>query len=173
MGSARRRTERASARLRRAASLCVAAGLCLTGPGCGHVAAPVPASANVESSSPPAYVATFRLQDAGDDAEGVPHTRVDFVMHSPGAPSRVEALGREAGGCVERPAREGELLRVGCWWGPSECQWVARRDATGLLLLRAEGPREALPAATDDSATWEARVHIALPAGTVVTRLGD
>ena len=94
-------------------------------------------------------------------------------MHSPGAPSHVEALGTEPGGCVDRPAREGELLRIGCWWGPSECQWVARRDATGIQLLRAEGPREGLPPATVDNAAWEARAHLELPAGTVVTRLSD
>jgi hypothetical protein len=121
----------------------------------------------------PSYVATFRLQDAGEDAEGVPRTRVDFVMHSAGAPSVAEALGSEAGGCVERPARGGELLRVDCWWGPDESHWVARRVPWGVALLRAEGPREALPPADADSHAWEVRGRVDLPSGTVVTRLSD
>jgi hypothetical protein len=123
--------------------------------------------------SRPSYVATFRLQDAGDDAQGVPRTRVDFIRHSAGARSVTEALGTEAGGCVERPAREGELLRVACWWGPDESHWVARRQAWGVALLRAEGPAEALPPAEAGSGAWETRGRVDLPSGTVVTRLSD
>lgn len=126
----------------------------------------------------PAYVAAFRLQDAGPtpggEAEAAPRTQVEFVLHSASAPSVVTALGTEAGGCVDRPPHEGELLRVSCWWGPEESHWVARRESWGVALLRAEGPRESLPESASDGSqeAWELRERLSLPSGTVVSPLG-
>ena len=141
--------------------------------GCAPAASTVPTSVPVESEPPPPeYVATFRLEDAGEDADGVPRTRVAFVMHSATEPSVTEALGDEAGGCVERPAGEDSLMRVSCWWGPSESHWAARRTPSGVALLRAEGPRETLPPVGEGSA-WELRATLPLHSRAQVTRLSD
>lgn len=148
------------------------AGLCaLTG--CSPTQTGAPPSVPVASDPPPpVYVATFRLEDAGEDAEGTPHTRVLFVMHSATEPSLTEVLGSEAGGCVERPADEHTLMRVSCWWGPSESHWAARRTPSGVALLRAEGPRETLPSVGEGLA-WEQRATIPLHSRAQVTRLSD
>jgi len=140
---------------------------------CAPAASTVPASVPVEREPrPPEYVATFRLEDAGEDESGVPRTRVAFVMHSATEPSVTEALGDEAGGCVEPAAGEDALMRVSCWWGPSEAHWAAQRTPSGVALLRAEGPREALPP-VGESPAWELRVTVPLHSGSQVTRLAD
>ena len=146
---------------------------CLVLTACAPSESTLPAPVPVESEpAPPSYVATFRLEDAGEDAEGVPRTRVAFVMHSATEPSVTEVLGDEAGGCVERPAGDEALLRVSCWWGPSEAHWAAQRTPSGIALLRAEGPREALPP-VGEGTVWEQRVTIPLHSRAEVTRLAD
>lgn len=146
---------------------------CLALTACAPRQSTLPDPAPVESEpAPPSYVATFRLEDAGEDAEGVPRTRVAFVMHSATEPSVTEVLGDEAGGCVERPAGEEALLRVSCWWGPSEAHWAAQRTPSGIALMRAEGPREALPPVGEGLA-WEVRVTLPLHSRAEVTRLAD
>ncbi len=140
---------------------------------CSPAQTSAPPSVPVASDPPPpVYVATFRLEDAGEDAEGTPRTRVLFVMHSATEPSVTEELGSEAGGCVERPADERTLMRVSCWWGPSESHWAARRTPSGVALLRAEGPRESLPPVGEGLA-WEVRVTLPLLSRAQVTRLSD
>lgn len=147
--------------------------MCLTLAACAPRASTLPDPVPVEGeTTPPSYVATFRLEDAGEDAEGVPRTRVAFVMHSATEPSVTEVLSDEAGGCVERPADEGVLMRVSCWWGPSESHWAAQRTPSGVALLRAEGPRDTLPPVSDETA-WEQRVTIPLHSQAQVTRLND
>ncbi|MBP7683756.1 MAG: hypothetical protein KBB95_17750, partial [Deltaproteobacteria bacterium] len=48
---------------------------------CSPAQTSAPPSVPVASDPPPpVYVATFRLEDAGEDAEGTPRTRVLFVM---------------------------------------------------------------------------------------------
>ncbi len=146
---------------------------CLGLAACARHSSTLPEPVAVPSEpTPPSYVATFRLEDAGEDAEGVPRTRVAWVMHSATQPSVNEALGDEAGGCVERPAGEDALMRVSCWWGPSESHWAAQRTPSGVALLRAEGPRESLPPVAE-GAVWVLRVNLPLHSGSQVSRLTD
>lgn len=154
------------------APVALIAGLCAVA-GCSPAQTRPPPSVPVASDPPPpVYVATFRLEDAGEDTEGTPRTRVLFVMHSATEPSLTEVLGSEAGGCVERPADEHTLLRVSCWWGPSESHWAARRTPSGVTLFRAEGPREGLPPVGEGLA-WVQRATIPLHSRAQVSRLTD
>ena len=138
--------------------------------GCAGSAAPVPEMAPVQSEpSPTVFVATFRMQDAGESDSGVPQTRLDFVMHSATEATLLQALGTEEGGCVESTAEAGELLRVSCWWGPAESHWVARVDGGAVELRRIEAPREGLPSSA--AAPWTLEHRLPLPEGAQVTRL--
>jgi hypothetical protein len=111
---------------------------------CG-AASPGPATEPTAAPPPRPYAVALRLEEAGEDEQGTPHTRVSLVRISPDGVRTVETLRTEVGACYHQP-RSGALLAARCWWAGFGAEYEVRRRGDAVVALRAEveeiGPGE-------------------------------
>jgi hypothetical protein len=90
------------------------------------------------------YVVALRFEDAGEDTDDTPHTRVLLVRIAPAGRRTVRELSIEPGACYHEHER-GALIAARCWWGAQSARYLVERRGEALIALRGESsdePRE-------------------------------
>ncbi|MGE0789978.1 MAG: hypothetical protein AB7S26_30165 [Sandaracinaceae bacterium] len=122
--------------------------------GCGGSPPPLE-DASDQEGEPITYTIALRLEDAGEDAEGTPRTRVSLVRIAPDGNRTVVEGGEEPGPCylvVEPDA----LTAARCWWAGAGSRYAVRRHGDALALERATEDADGAPGA------YEARGSVEL-----------
>jgi hypothetical protein len=107
-----------------------------------------------EVAPPRPYAVALRLEEAEEDAEGTPHTRVSLVRITPEGVRTVETLATEVGACYHQP-RPGALMAARCWWAGVGSDYEVRRSGDAIVATRTEVDEETGAGAPSEVARLE------------------
>ncbi|HJL16865.1 MAG TPA: hypothetical protein RMH99_14470 [Sandaracinaceae bacterium LLY-WYZ-13_1] len=115
----------------------LAGGLALFAAACGGAGTRPPERPAAEDEEPAAHAVALRFEDAGTDAQDMPHTGVRLVHIAPDGARTVVALSEETGACYHTEAVEA-LISARCWWAGEGARFIVRREGDAVVAHRAE-----------------------------------
>lgn len=82
------------------------------------------------------YAVALRLEDAGEDENATPRTRVALVKIEPDGAREIAELRVELGACWHEPVPNA-MIAARCWWGGAGARYEVRREGELIVAWRA------------------------------------